>query len=73
MHSVAAIFVFAMVLHLLVALARLVDPADPGALLAVAGGMAAVLVTMVPFAVVFAERAHRAWAGAPGAEGPGRR
>ena len=64
-HSVAAAFASALMLHLLVELAGLMDPADPAGLLTVAGGMAAVLVTLAPFAVAFAVRAQRAWAGEP--------
>ncbi|WP_156927297.1 hypothetical protein [Azospirillum halopraeferens] len=63
----------ALMLHLLVELAVLVDPTDPAGILTALGGMGVVVVTLAPFAVAFAMRAHRSWSGSPrpeGARGP---
>ncbi|HEY0835069.1 MAG TPA: hypothetical protein VGE72_14280 [Azospirillum sp.] len=59
--ALAATFFAALALHLLVEVFRRVDPADPAGLLSVAMGVGVVLVTLVPFAVLFAARARAAW------------
>lgn len=59
--ALASIFFAAFALHLLVEVARRIDPTDPAGLLSVAIGAAVVVVTLVPFAVLFAVRARAAW------------
>jgi hypothetical protein len=71
--ALAATFFAALALHLLVEVGRRIDPADPAGLVSVAMGAAVVLVTLVPFAVLFAARARAAWrrVEAAGEERPG--
>ncbi|HYH18165.1 MAG TPA: hypothetical protein VD995_06070 [Azospirillum sp.] len=59
--ALAATFFAALALHLLVEVAWRIDPADPAGLLSVAMGGAVVVVTLVPFAMLFAARARAAW------------
>lgn len=59
--TLAATVFAALILHLLVELASRFDSGDPGGAVSVLLGAAAVLVTLMPFAVLFALRARRAW------------
>lgn len=59
--TLAATVFAALILHLLVDLASRFDAGDPGGAVSVLLGVAAVLVTLMPFAVLFALRARRAW------------
>jgi len=60
--ALAATVMAALILHLLTELALFLPLADPLGALSVLGGMSAVLVTLMPFTVLWARRAHRAWA-----------
>lgn len=59
--TLAATVFTALILHLLVDLASRFDAGDPVGAVSVLLGAAAVLVTLMPFAVLFALRARRAW------------
>lgn len=59
--TLAATVVTALILHLLVELGSRLDAGDPGGAVSVLLGVAAVLVTLLPFAVLFTARARRAW------------
>lgn len=59
--TLAATVFTALILHLLVELGSRFDAGDPVGMLSVLLGMAAVLVTLMPFAVLYALRARRAW------------
>ncbi|WP_448189039.1 hypothetical protein [Azospirillum sp. sgz301742] len=59
--TLAATVFAALILHLLAELASRLDAGDPAGAVAVLLGVAAVLVTLMPFAVLFALRARRAW------------
>ncbi|HYG91002.1 MAG TPA: hypothetical protein VD978_32640 [Azospirillum sp.] len=59
--TLAATVFAALILHLLAELASHLDPADPVGILSVLTGMAAVLMMLMPFTVLFALRARRAW------------
>jgi len=69
------------ILHLLVELGSRLDSGDPAGAVSVLLGAAAVLVTLLPFAVLFALRARKAWLGGMAPDGrpegpalaPGRR
>lgn len=66
----AATVIVALLLHLLVEFVLRIDPDDPMGVLSVLLGIAVVLVTLLPFALLFAQRARLAWriASAPGGE-----
>jgi len=51
----------ALILHLLVELASRLTLSDPAGAISVLVGMAAVLVVLLPFAILCAKRAHVAW------------
>lgn len=51
----------ALILHLMVDLASRLTLSDPAGMLSALVGMAAVLVTLLPFALLCARRAHAAW------------
>lgn len=59
--TLAATVVAALILHLLVEFGALFDAGDPAGAVSVLLGVAAVLVSLLPFAVLFAVRACRAW------------
>ncbi len=59
--TLAATVSTALILHLLVELASRLDAGDPAGAVSVMLGAAAVLVTLMPFAMLFALRARRAW------------
>lgn len=67
--GLTAIVLVALMLHLLVELAFRLSLADPAGAVSVAVGMAAVLVILLPFAVLCAERAHGAWNRTDGGRG----
>jgi len=67
--TLAATFFTALILHLLVELGSRLDVGDPAGAVSVLLGAAAVLVTLLPFAVLFALRARRAWLGGMTADG----
>ena len=52
----------ALILHLLAGLAARLPTSDALGALSVMAGMAMVLVTLLPFALLSVRRAHRAWA-----------
>lgn len=57
----------ALILHLLAGLASRLPASDPLGAMSVMAGMAMVLVTLLPFALLSVRRAHRAWAAMQGA------
>jgi len=59
--TMVATVIAALILHLMVELGSRFDADDPAGALSVLLGMAAVLVTLAPFAILFALRARRAW------------
>lgn len=59
--TLAATVIAALILHLMTELLGRLDSADPAEMLSVLLGMAAVLATLLPFAVLFARRARTAW------------
>lgn len=59
--TLAATVIAALILHLLVELGSRLGAGDPAGALSVVLGVAVVLVTLLPFAVLFAQRARRAW------------
>ncbi|WP_431860822.1 hypothetical protein [Azospirillum sp.] len=59
--TLAATVIAALILHLLAELGSRLDADDPAGALSVLLGAAAVLVTLAPFAMLFALRARRAW------------
>jgi len=62
--ALAATVAAALILHLLAELVSRLPAADPLGALSVLVGMVAVLVTLMPFTVLWARRAQRAWSGA---------
>ncbi|ANC91135.2 hypothetical protein A6A40_04025 [Azospirillum humicireducens] len=52
----------ALILHLLAGLAARLPASGPLGAMSVMAGMAVVLVTLLPFALLSVRRAHRAWA-----------
>ena len=57
----------ALILHLLAGLAARLPATDALGALSIMAGMAMVLVTLLPFALLSVRRAHRAWADMQGA------
>lgn len=57
----AATVIAAFLLHLLVEFVVRVDPDDPMSVLSVLLGISVLLVTLLPFALLFAQRARQAW------------
>ncbi|WP_162487972.1 hypothetical protein [Azospirillum lipoferum] len=64
---VAASVLGALILHLLAGLAARLPASDALGALSIMAGMALVLVTLLPFALLSVRRAHRAWADMQGA------
>lgn len=64
--GLTAIVLTALMLHLFVELAFRLSFADPVGAMSVIVGMAAVLVILLPFTVLCAQRAHGAWNRADG-------
>ncbi len=63
----AASVLGALILHLLAGLAARLPASDALGALSIMAGMAMVLVTLLPFALLSVRRAHRAWADMQGA------
>jgi len=63
--TLAAALTAALILHLLADLASRFDAGDPAGAVSVLLGMAAVLGTLLPFVVLFALHARRAWLATP--------
>ncbi|MBP2226831.1 hypothetical protein J2847_000098 [Azospirillum agricola] len=59
--ALAAVVAAALTLHLLAELVFRLPDADPLGVLSLLAGMAAVLVTLMPFTLLWACRAQRAW------------